>query len=151
MPRMRLVVIVLGLAACNPFRNGELKGRVEGTGDVGTWVLEQGTCYSGQREQFHGVMGLGPEGTGIGVKLVKDGVRGWTAVINRADDCKAAVEKTGCRGVVFSPESCTTLEVDIEPTNTTINNIKSVEGGLRIDCKTATASIKGQLTFERCH
>ncbi|MBS1118023.1 MAG: hypothetical protein H6Q90_251 [Deltaproteobacteria bacterium] len=145
------LVIVVGLAACNPFRAGEVNGRVESTGDTGAWVMEKGTCYSGQREQYFGALALGPEGTGIGIKLVKDSVRGWTAVVNIAGECKQVAEHGNCRAIAFSPAECTTLDVDLANNNTTINDIREIEGKLQIDCKTETASVKGQLIFDRCH
>jgi hypothetical protein len=149
--RMRLAALLVTVAACNPFREGAVTGRLESKGEAGNWVLEQGTCYSGQREQYHGVIGIGPDGTGIAVKLVKDGVRGWTAVINRADTCKTSAEKSTCNAVVLTPTDCTTLDVDLANSNTTINDIRVIDGKLRIDCATGANSIKGELTFDRCH
>jgi hypothetical protein len=151
---MRLLVLVVTagtLAACNPFRSGEATGHVESTGETGAWVLDKGTCFSGQREQYFGAVALGADGTGIGIKLVKDSVTGWTAVVNMADDCKQAVEHGSCRAVIFTPASCTTLDVDLANNNTTINDIREIEGKLVLDCKTEKASVKGQLIFDRCH
>ena len=51
---LRFSPILLLLAACNPFREGTMNGKVEAKGDIGNWVVEQGTCYSGQREQYFG-------------------------------------------------------------------------------------------------
>jgi hypothetical protein len=149
--RMRLAAVLVMIAACNPFREGAVTGRLESNGEAGTWVLEQGTCYSGQREQYHGVIGIGPDGTGIAVKLVKDGVRGWSAVINHAESCKTSAEKQKCNAIVLTATNCTTLDVDLENTNTTINDIRVVEAKLRMDCSSAAGSIKGTLAFERCH
>jgi len=145
------VFAVAALAACNPFRDGTVTGRVEGKGAIGSWVLDKGTCYSGQREQYFGAIGYGPDGSGIAIKLVKDGVRGWTAVVNQADTCKNEAEKGGCRAMVFAPGDCATLDIDVNNTNTTINDIRAVDGTLRIDCSNDTSSVKGQLTFDRCH
>ena len=143
--------IVLLLVACNPFREGTMNGKVEAKGDIGNWVVEQGTCYSGQREQYFGVIGYGADGTGIAIKLVKDSVRGWTAVINQADTCKTEAEKGGCRATIFAPTDCTTLDVDLVNSNTTINDVRAVDGKLRIDCSNDKSSLKGQLIFDRCH
>ena len=144
-------VSLLVLVACNPFREGAVSGRLEGKGTIGSWTFEQGTCYSGQREQYFGVIGYGPDGSGIAVKLVKDGVRGWTAVVNQAENCKAEVEKGGCHATVFAPNDCTTLDVDIHDTNTTINDIRAVDGTAKVDCSNDGGAIKGTLTFDRCH
>jgi hypothetical protein len=139
------------LVACNPFREGTVAGRIESVGEAGTWVLEQGTCYSGQREQYHGAIGIGPDGTGIAVKLVKDSVRGWTAVINKAETCKSTVEKSSCQAIVLNTTNCTKLDVDLITTNTTINDVRVVDLKLDMDCSNGTSSIKGKLAFERCH
>jgi hypothetical protein len=147
----RFAVLLVLVAGCNPFREGTVSGRVESRGEAGTWVLEQGTCYSGQREQYQGVIGIGPDGTGIAIKLVKDSVRGWTAVINQAETCTSSVERARCKAVVLNTTNCTTLDVDLEHTNTTINEIRVVDAKLRIDCASETSSIKGHLVFERCH
>ena len=150
---MRLALgCVLLLAACNPFKSGEVNGRIEASGsETGNWVLEKGACASGQREGYHGVIGYGPDGSGVAIKLVKDAVRGWTAVVNKADSCKTQVEKSACKAIILAPSDCTTLEVEVGPTNTTINDVKVVEGTLKIDCTIATSTIKGQLTFSYCH
>jgi len=144
-------VWLLALIACNPFREGSVSGRVDGKGGVGTWTFEQGTCYSGQREQYFGVIGYGPDGSGVAIKLVKDGVRGWTAIVNQADNCKAEVENGGCRATVFAPNDCTMLDVDIRDTSTTINDIRAVDGTAKIDCSNEGGAIKGTLAFDRCH
>lgn len=143
--------LLLLLVACNPFREGTVTGRVESKGEAGNWVLTQGSCFSGQREQYHGMIAYGPDGSGISIKLVKDAVRGWSAVVNQADTCKSEVEKGGCRAVVLAANNCTTLDVDHTPTGTTINNVRAIDGKLRIDCASGTNSIKGELVFDRCH
>jgi hypothetical protein len=147
---LRLAALLVTIAACNPFREGTVNGALESKGEAGTWVLQQGTCYSGQREQYHGVIGIGPDGSGIAVKLVKDGVRGWTAIINQADQCKTSAEK-GCKAIVLSATNCTKLDVDLAQTNTTINDIRVVDAKLTMDCTSGGSSIKGHLAFDRCH
>ncbi|MBA2540026.1 MAG: hypothetical protein H0V17_10365, partial [Deltaproteobacteria bacterium] len=116
--RLALLVVVFG-SACNPFKEGTVTGKIEATGEAGTWVLTQGTCFSGQREQYHGMMAYGPDGSGIGIKLVKDAVRGWSAIVNQADSCKTEVEKGGCRAIILASNNCTLLDVDHKTTNTT--------------------------------
>lgn len=143
--------LLLILAACNPFKDGTVSGKIESKGEGGDWVLTSGSCFSGQREQYHGMIAYGPDGTGIGIKLVKDPTRGWSAVINKADSCKNELEKGGCRGIVLTGTECSTLDVDYTATNTTINDVRAVEGKLRIDCSDAKSSIKGELVFDRCH
>jgi len=143
--------LFLVLVACNPFKDGTVAGKIESKGDAGDWVLTEGTCYAGQREQYHGMIAVGPGGTGIAIKLVKDAVRGWTALINNAVGCKTELEKGGCKAIALTANECSTLEVEHATTNTTINDIRAVEGKLRIDCRIGASSIKGELVFDRCH
>jgi hypothetical protein len=143
--------MLLLLVACNPFREGTVTGKIEATGEVGTWTLTQGACFSGQREQYHGMIAYGPDGSGISIKLAKDPVRDWSAIVNQADTCKSEVEKGGCRAIVLQSNHCTTLDVDHKTTSTTINDVRVIDGKLRIDCSNGTSSIKGELVFDRCH
>ncbi len=150
-PGMVLGLALIASVGCNPFRSGSVKGHVEAKGELGNWVLEKGNCYSGQREQYFGVIGFGPDGSGIAIKLVKDGVRGWTAIVNQASSCRNEAEKGGCKAVVFAPNDCTTFDVDVTRTNTTVNDIRALDGTLHIECSNDTSSVKGNLTFDHCH
>lgn len=143
---MRLVLLVLVMTACNVFRDGTVAGRLESKGEAGTWVLATGKCSSGEREHYFGAIAYGPEGSGVAVKLVKDAVRGWNAIVNIADSCKGA-EAGGCRAVVLAEDSCKKLEVDLHTTNTTVNEVRVVEGKASIDCN----GLQGELTFDYCH
>lgn len=151
---MKLVlacVVAVAATGCSMFRDGSVSGRVESKGEAGDWVLAKGACYSGQREQYFGAIALGPEGSGIAIKLVKDGVKGWTAVINQAETCKAGAEKAACRAIVLDATKCRRLEVDLATTNTTVNDIRVIAGKLAIDCAAGDSSIQGELTFDYCH
>jgi hypothetical protein len=145
-------VLLVGLvAACNPFKEGTVTGHVESKGAMGSWSLDTGTCQSGEREHYMGAIAFGPEGSGVAIKVVKDAVKGWTAVVNRADTCKAGVEKSECKAIVLAESDCTKLAVDVHPTNTTINDIKVVEGSVELDCASGNDSLKGRMVFDYCH
>jgi hypothetical protein len=147
-----IILLVTCNVGCNAFRDGTASGWVEAKGTAGAWVFEKGKCFSGQREQYFGLIALGPEGSGQAIKLVKDGIRGWSAVINRPETCKGGgAEKPDCRAVMLTAESCTTLDVDVRNTSMTVNDIRVVEGSLTIDCSNETGSIRGKLTFDHCH
>lgn len=146
-----LVGMLVMLAGCSVFKDGTVAGRVESKGSMGNWVLESGACFSGQRESFFGAVAQGPEGSGIAIKLVKDGVKGWTAVVNQPDTCKTGAEKSKCMATVLAADQCKTLDVELANTNTTVNNIRVIEGKLDIDCSSGNDSIKGSLTLTHCH
>ena len=144
--------VLLVLAACNPFKSGSIEGKVESKGAAGNWVLTSGNCQSGQREAYFGAVAFGPEGSGVAIKLVKDATKGWSLVVNKADTCKAGPEKSDCRAIVLTADNCTKIDVDVSNTNTTINDVKVVDGKLDIDCSDGPDnSIKGKLTLSYCH
>lgn len=147
----KLALVALVLAACNPFKEGSVAGRIESKGTaMGSWVLDKGSCFSGQREQYFGAIAHGPEGSGVAIKLVKDSIKGWSAVVNVPDTCKQAA--ADCKAIVLTAADCTKLDVEISPTNTTVNDIKVVEGRLVADCADTNGnSLKGELTLSYCH
>jgi hypothetical protein len=146
---MKLALVMVMLAACNPFKEGSISGKVESKGLLGDWVLDSGKCHSGQRENYFGAIAWGPEGSGIAIKLVKDPTKGWIAMVNDAKTCKTG--GSDCKALHFTAESCAKLKVAIEPTNTTINDIKVVEGFVELDCVEGANSLKGRLDLTYCH
>jgi hypothetical protein len=149
---MKLALGMLLLVACNPFKSGSIEGQLESKGAAGNWVLSSGSCNSGQREAYFGAIAFGAEGTGVAVKLVKDPTKGWSVIVNKADTCKAGPEKADCRAIVLTADNCTKFDVDVTNTNTTINDIKVVDGKLELDCSDGPDNtIKGKLTLNYCH
>lgn len=147
--------LVLALAGCDSFKeifkDGTITGKVESKGELGDWVLDKGLCYSGERENYFGAIAYGPKDSGVAIKMVKDPVKGWSVSVNKADTCANAAEKSACKAHVFTGEGCKKLEADVTTTNTTINNVKVVNGKLTIDCEAGASSIKGDLTLTYCH
>jgi hypothetical protein len=155
---MRMLACLVAMAGCSGmFRDGSATGHVESKGETGAWTLDTGKCYSGQREQYFGAIAYGPENSGIAIKLVKDSIKGWTAIVNMSDTCKATAEKTdkGCRAIILGSDNCKTLDIDIRTTNTTVNDIKVVEGTATLDCaKDADDehyAVKSKITLDYCH
>jgi len=146
---MRFLWAVVALTACNPFKEGSISGKVESKGTLGDWVLETGPCQSGQRENFFGAVAFGPEGSGIAIKVVKDPTKGWAAVINKPETCKSGA--AACKAVTVTGDGCAKFDIVVEPTNTTVNDIKVVEGKLDIECVDGNNSIKGTLNLSYCH
>ena len=132
---------------------GTARGHVESTGETGTWTLTEGRCYSGQLDSYYGVITWGPKGSGISIKLVKDQVRGWTAVVDEADICKPGMPDDKCIANVFSRNNCKTLQVSLHRNGTTINGVRELDGSLTMDCTEShgKAHVVGQLSFDSCH
>ncbi|MCX5747400.1 MAG: hypothetical protein NT062_33465 [Proteobacteria bacterium] len=147
---MRLLAIgALATIGCSAFNDGALAGRLESTGAAGTWVLDKGTCFSGEREQYFGLVAHAAGDTGAAVKIVKDQIRGWTAVVNVAATCKQGA--TDCKAIVLAADTCTTFRADATTTSTTVNDVRVVDGMLELDCAVEDGAIKGRLTFTYCH
>jgi hypothetical protein len=146
---MRVCLTFLLLCGCSVFKDGTASGRVESKGELGAWTLEQGKCFSGQRENYFGAIAYGPDGSGIAIKLVKDSVKGWQAVVNQPETCKGAA--SACKAVVLPASACKTLDVTLETTNTTVNDVKVIEGKATFDCESGNDSLKGSLVFDHCH
>ena len=143
-----VVAVMIGGTAC---KAGKATGHLEAKGTLGAWTLDSGTCYSGQREQYFGAIAYGPDKSGIGVKVAKDPVKGWTAIVNIAATCANEAEKGGCRALILTADVCKTFDIEIANTNTTVNDIVEVEGHVNLDCKTDDYELHGQLALDSCH
>jgi len=152
-----LAITIAALASCTreantAFAKGEVAGNLTSEGGkLGDWVFNTGTCYSGQREQYFGVIGYGPEKDGTAVKLIKDPVGGWTAVVNIASTCATQPERSNCRGLPLKQDDCDLFEANVQRTNTTVNDIVKLNGTLHIDCKIGDGTLKGKISFSGCH
>lgn len=151
MPRFTLLLaLVVSLSSCKAFRTGTVEGKLEATGGE-TWTLTKGECYSGQRENYFGVIGFGAKESGIAVKIAKDPIKGWAAIVNIPETCASQVESGGCKARVLTADGCDVLQAAVSRTNTTVNDIRVLEGSLQLDCKVDDVHLKGKLTFDNCH
>jgi hypothetical protein len=151
MKHVLAIAILAALATLTACKDGQATGHLEAKGVLGDWTLESGKCYSGQRQQYYGAIAYGADDTGIAVKLVKDPIEGWTVVVNQAPTCAKQAEAGGCKAKVVARNDCKTFDVAVSNTNTTINNIKEVEGHANLDCTTADYELHGKLAFDSCH
>ncbi len=138
------------LAGC--FGDGKAEGRLESVGgELGDWVLTKGTCYSGQRENYFGVLALGPAEAGTSLKLVKDPTQGMSLVVNIPSTCAKQAEQSDCRALVIRESRCDVFKARIERTNTIVNDIRKLDAHVEIDCHVAGGQLKGQLKYDGCH
>ena len=72
-------------------------------------------------------------------------MKGTLVQVQKKETCKG----DSCEYVVFDREECTQFDVSIESTNTTVNDIRVLEGHLRLDCKFAETggTAKADITF----
>lgn len=112
---------------------------------LGELTLTPVKCKSGQREGFHGVMLLDGDGKVV-IRMVMDPVRGYLVGVQKQDSCKGFQ----CEYVMFGREDCPLFDAAVENTNTTVNDIRVVEGHLKLDCrfKDTGGTVKADLKFK---
>jgi hypothetical protein len=115
----------------------EVKGRLQAKGALGSWVFEPDGCTSGQREGFGGVILTASASPGRVVRVVRDPVRGDLVM----------VASPGQPEHVLGGNPCPHFEVNVERTNTNINDIWAVNGSVAVECD----ELSGSAAFEGCH
>jgi hypothetical protein len=134
------VTLAVALAACS----SKVTGSVSSTGgSLGTFSKTPTSCESGQRWSFFGAVFFVDGDSQSVLDLVKDPVSGWFVKVGYPGVDKMAV---------FGAHDCSVLDVDVHKTNTTINDVRAVEGSAKFDCTSGSdGRVTGQLEFEKCH
>ena len=101
-------------------------------------------------------------GEKIGLSSCRNGVvygyRGVAVNLKNGDQLRIATTQTGEAWLVVMPKggttgveigACGTLSVSDQ--NSTINDVKNVEGKATLECATDGYSVKGTVSFENCH
>jgi hypothetical protein len=147
------VVLAVGVGFL-VFRGGScssVEGRFVAQGaPLGTFTFVPAQCKSGQRMQIHGAVLVGKGPTEGGVMVFEDPTKGKLVKVELPGSCKPPDYEI-CTEVILDPKACSTYKVQIVRTNTTVNDIRLMDGKLALDCKfpeggTATAN----LTFSSC-
>lgn len=115
----------------------EVSGMLQASGPLGSWKFEPDDCSSGQLEGFAGVTLTSEKGPGRAVHLIKDPVKGTLVV----------VLTPGSKNQVFDAEHCPVFLIDVERSNTQINDVWSMQGTSTLDCP----GLKGAVSFAGCH
>lgn len=127
----KLLTIVL--ASCSLFAcSNELKGEISVDGK--SFVLD--SCRSGQVYGFAGVEVVSKEGAKL--RLMQTPAGEGVAYYIPAGET-TGVELGKCGAFTFSPQ------------NSTINDVKNVEGKADLACEAAGHSVKGSFAFSNCH
>ena len=104
-------------------------------------------CRSGPRKNVHGVMLLSEKKKKQAIKILEDPTKGMVVQVQIPSSCK----NNRCKFVTFGEDACDTFDVEVNRTNTTVNDIRLLEGHLRIKCKfDEGGSAKAKLEFSRC-
>jgi hypothetical protein len=128
---------------------GEVKGEIRGSGPlVGDFTFKPDACGSGQSDGFLGVFLGAVDRSDARVKVFKDPLYGEVVLLQVPDSC----DGPRCKQVILKGESCAEFAVRIEKTNTTINDVRVLDGELHLECALASGDkISGDVRFEGCH
>ena len=123
----------------NPAVSGELSLR-GAQGESVRWRPDR--CLAGEHEQFFGFI-LGAEGSPIVLRAVIDPLDGPGLRVMGLDRPE---------GVVFRPETCERMELDVEPTGWEVNEFQDLNGRLDVRCSIPdVGSIEGSVEVRHCH
>jgi hypothetical protein len=128
-------------------------GHVESTGSTGAWQLDDGDCFSGDKDGFFGIDVTSHADKRVYVKLVKDPLKGWNLGVSIPDTCKAKGNGQECSVHYFDQQQCSTLDVGLKSYTFSGRNAAGqhqFDGNVTFDCTHGTAHVSGKLTVERC-
>ena len=112
----------------------EVTGTLELTGDR-RLAFVPSDCRSGQAYGFFGVDVV--DDAGHAVRVISDPVQGPVVMVQHQPGNTERLALTGCQ----------TLDVRIHRTNTTVNDIRVLDGSAHLECP----DVKANLTFAGCH
>jgi hypothetical protein len=120
------------------------EGTVEASGPpLGDFVMKPNRCASGQHQGFRGVILTSGDSTQR-IQVVEDPIRGSVVQIAIPSTCSGG----RCEVLPVTSDDCDLFSIHIGDTNTTVNNIRVVEGFLKLDCSfEAGGSLKADVTF----
>jgi hypothetical protein len=140
-PGFGLVAIPLVVALILVFAYFMVSSHVEGSVTLGegteatTFIPTD--CRSGVPRGFFGVELMSDEARGTVVRVVRDPTRG----------SMLAVERGGGAPQLFGPDACTSLHLNVEQTDTNVNDVWSLRGSARAECEGLSVNVR----FDGCH
>jgi len=142
-------VPIVAMVAFGVFDEGVVTGELRGSGPLlGEVAFQADACRSGQPDGFQGVY-VGATGrSDARLKAFEDPIHGSLVLLQVPGSC----EGPRCKQVLLTAETCTQFAVRIRKTNTTINEVRVLDGELSLECALASGDrIAGELRFEGCH
>ena len=117
---------------------------------VGTFTFEPDVCRSGQRMQFYGAVILGKDKHAGAVVVMEDPIKGKIVKIEVPGSCQPP-DYEKCKEVIVDPASCGVYDMAVKRTMTTVNDIRLIDGHLRLNCEFKEGgSLQANLKFENC-
>jgi hypothetical protein len=129
-----LAVIALVLAVFpSCFCSNKLGGSVEVNGEKLTFS----SCRSGAVYGFRGVELSAQNGMRLRLGVLPTGAAG--VIVMPKDEAVGTELRVGCGSLSISDQ------------NSTVNDVKNVQGKAVLDCEAEGWKIKGEVSFENCH
>lgn len=117
--------------------SSRIEGTLEGSGDEGAWAIAPEHCTSGEPRGYFGVELSSRAAPSTRVRIIRDAAMGPMVVIEHSDTAPTTL----------MPAQCDLMELDVEQTNSSYNDVWIVRGSAAIDCP----GIRGTVTFAGCH
>lgn len=115
----------------------EVSGALSASEPLGSWTFQPDDCSSGQLEGFAGVVLSSSKDPGRAVRLIKDPVKGTLMVLSTP----------GSKNQVFDADQCPVFLINVERSNTQVNDVWSMQGTSTFDCP----GLRGAVSFAGCH
>ncbi len=141
-----LAIFFLGSEGCSSVEGG----LVAGGGTIPAFRLDPTQCRSGARRNFFGVILVGKDQHQGGLIVSDDVTRGKFLRVEVPGSCEPP-DYEKCNVIDLSASDCSRFKVNVRTTNSTVNDIRLLEGELDIECETASlGKISGGIKFESC-
>lgn len=131
-PELLLVAVLIAVfPSC--FCSNKLSGKVEVNGET----LSFSSCRNGAVHGFRGVELSATNGMRLRLGVLPTGAAG--GIIMPAGEMRGVELGTECGSLSLSDQ------------NSTVNDVKNVEGKAVLDCEGQGFKVKGEVSFENCH
>ncbi|NMB74136.1 MAG: zinc-ribbon domain-containing protein [Myxococcales bacterium] len=118
---------------------------------LGDFTFTPTQCRSGQRMSFFGAILVGDGPTEGGLLVGEDAVKGKFVKLEVPGSCKPPDYEV-CTELFIERSYCSVFEAYAKNTNTTVNDIRLVDGHLKLDCVFPEGgSVKADIKFENCN
>jgi hypothetical protein len=128
----------------------EVSGSLSAGEDLGGWEFTPDDCGSGQLQGFFGVELTAKDAPGVRIRFAHDAVRGNLAIVEHVGPRPGKVVPNGLatsQRTTIASDGCRKFELTVARTNTSINDVRVVEGTANLDCD----ALSGSVTFAGCH
>ena len=146
--------LVMGVVFYFVFSKGgcsSVEGQFVAAGEpLGDFTFVPDSCRSGQRMNFFGVVILGKGPNDGAVVPIQDVAQGKMVKVEVPGSCQPP-DLEVCKEIDIKPEHCSVFELSVKRTNTTVNDIRLLDGHLKLDCKFPEGgTAKADMKFTSC-